>query len=65
MYLKTVKNKFGTERLQAEIGHKTFTETFWTGPIQTTRKAADFAKGLWEKHLAKKEITKDMKTPNL
>ncbi len=65
VYLTTVPNKWGKERLKATIGNKEFLQSFWSGPVKITRKAVNIAAKLWEEHLAQKTATEGLNIPKI
>ena len=63
-YVSTIE-KNGKERLKVEVGHKTFIENFFRGPLKTMRKSIKFLNKLEETQEAERALTKDMNIPNL
>lgn len=57
--------KNGKEKLQAEVGHKTFKEGCFKGPIKVLRTATDFANKLGEKLETERQLTEGMTRPKM
>ena len=61
----TTTTESGNERLIANVGHKKFRETRWTGPEKMARQAMAFAKKLWKEQVHTNGLTKGMDIPRL
>ena len=64
VYVSTI-NKHGKEKIQVEVGHKTFIQNFFSGIEKTIRKGFNYANKLNLEQQAERELTKGMNTPTL
>ena len=63
-YVSTI-NKNEKEKLKVEVGHKTFVQNFFNGPLKVLRKGMNFANKLNEEQQVQNELTKGMTRPTL